>query len=118
MKLDVLVFSAHPDDAELGVGGTVIKLVQQGKKVGLIDLTRGELGTRGSAEIRDKEAQDAGEIMGVHIRENLAFRDGFFVIDEAHKLAIIQKIRQYQPEIVITGAPEDRHPDHGRGSKL
>ncbi|MEL6133184.1 MAG: bacillithiol biosynthesis deacetylase BshB1, partial [Bacteroidota bacterium] len=118
MKLDVLVFAAHPDDAELGVGGTLIKLVQQGKKVGVIDLTRGELGTRGSAELRDQEAQDAAQIMGISVRENLAFRDGFFVIDEAHQLAVIQKIRKYQPEIVIAGVPEDRHPDHGRGSKL
>lgn len=118
MKLDVLVMSAHPDDAELGVAGTLIKLVAQGKKVGIIDLTRGELGTRGSAELRDVEAQDAARIMGVHVRENMAFRDGFFTHDEAHQLAIIQKIRQYRPDIVLAGAPTDRHPDHGRGSKL
>ena len=118
MKLDVLVFGAHPDDVELGCGGTVIKEVQAGKKVGIIDLTRGELGTRGTAEIRDSETKIATEIMGVAFRENMDFKDGFFKDDEQHKLALIEKIRKYQPEIVITNAVSDRHPDHGRGSEI
>lgn len=117
-KIDVLVFSVHPDDAELGCAGTICKLIHEGKKVGIVDLTRGELGSRGSAEIRTQEASIASEVMGVGVRENLDFRDGFFVHDEAHQLAIIKKIRQYQPEVVITNAPHDRHPDHGRASKL
>ena len=118
MKLDILVFGAHPDDVELGCGGTVIKEVQAGKKVGIIDLTRGELGTRGTAEIRDSETKTATEIMGVAFRENMDFKDGFFKDDEQHKLALIEKIRKYQPEIVITNAVSDRHPDHGRGSEI
>jgi len=118
MKLDILVFGAHPDDVELGCGGTVIKEVKAGKKVGIIDLTRGELGTRGTAEIRTAETKKATEIMGVAVRENMNFKDGFFKDDEAHKLAIIEKIRKYQPEIVITNAVSDRHPDHGRGSEI
>ena len=118
MKLDILVFGAHPDDVELGCGGTVIKESQAGKKVGIIDLTRGELGTRGTAESRDSETKVATEIMGVAIRENMNFKDGFFKDDEQHKLALIEKIRKYQPEIVITNAVSDRHPDHGRGSEI
>lgn len=118
MKLDVLAFGAHPDDVEMSCGGTLAKLVSEGKKVGIIDLTRGELGTRGTAETRDVEAQDAARILGVHIRENLCFRDGFFVEDEAHQLEIIRMIRKYQPEIVLGNAILDRHPDHGKGSKL
>ena len=118
MKLDILVFGAHPDDVELGCGGTVIKEVQKGKKVGVIDLTRGELGTRGTAETRNAEAKAATEIMGVAIRENMDFKDGFFKDDEQHKLALIKKIRKYCPDIVITNAVSDRHPDHGRGSQI
>ena len=118
MKLDILVFGAHPDDVELGCGGTVIKEVKAGKKVGIIDLTRGELGTRGTAETRTAETKLATEIMGVAIRENMNFKDGFFKDDEGHKLALIEKIRKYQPEIVITNAVSDRHPDHGRGSEI
>ena len=118
MKLDILVFGAHPDDVELGCGGTVIKEVKAGKKVGIIDLTRGELGTRGTAETRTAETKLATEIMGVAIRENMNFKDGFFKDDEDHKLALIEKIRKYQPEIVITNAVSDRHPDHGRGSQI
>lgn len=118
MKLDVLVMAPHPDDVELGCSGTLAKLIDEGKKVGVIDLTRGELGSRGSAEIRDKEAAEAAKILGLAARENLGFRDGFFTHDEAHQLAIIQKIRQYKPEVLIAGAPEDRHPDHGRATKL
>lgn len=118
MKLDILIFAVHPDDAELGCSGTILKHKAEGKKVGLIDLTRGELGSRGSAEIRDQEARVAAEILGLDVRENLAMRDGFFKNDEAHILQVISKIRQYQPEIVIGNAFTDRHPDHGRASKL
>jgi len=118
MKVDVLVFGAHPDDVELGCGGTVIKLVEQGKKVAIIDLTRGELGTRGTAESRKEECENATKILGVAMRENMNFEDGFFKDDEKHKLALIKKIREYCPEIVITNATTDRHPDHGRGSQI
>lgn len=118
MKLDILVFGAHPDDAELGAGGTIAKEVANGKKVGIIDLTRGELGTRGSAEIRDQEAANAASILGVEVRENLRFRDGFFINDEQHQLEIIKMVRKYRPDIVLCNAIEDRHIDHGKGSKL
>ncbi|TWI85333.1 bacillithiol biosynthesis deacetylase BshB1 [Lacibacter cauensis] len=118
MKLDILAFGVHPDDVELSCAGTLMVEINNGKKVGVIDLTRGELGTRGTAETRRQEAAVAAEIMGVHVRENLGMRDGFFKNDEEHQLQIIQKIRQYQPEIVICNAIEDRHPDHGRSSKL
>ena len=118
MKLDILVFGAHPDDVELGCGGTVIKEINAGKKVGIIDLTRGELGTRGNVDARNSETKLASEIMGIIVRENMDFKDGFFKDDEAHKLALIKKIRKYQPEIVITNAVSDRHPDHGRGSQI
>ena len=118
MKLDILVFGAHPDDAELGAGGTIAKEIANGKKVGIIDLTRGELGTRGTAEIRDSEAQAAADILQVAVRENLKFRDGFFINDEAHQLEIIKMVRKYQPEIVLCNAVDDRHIDHGKGSKL
>lgn len=118
MKLDILAFGAHPDDVELSCSGTIAKEVSLGKKIGIIDLTRGELGTRGSAEIRDAEAAAAATILGVSIRENLRFRDGFFLNDEKHQLEIIKKIRQYQPDIVLCNAVDDRHIDHGKGSKL
>lgn len=118
MKLDILAFGAHPDDVELGAGATIAKEIANGKKVGIVDLTRGELGTRGSAEIRDKEAQKSAEILGVTVRDNLAFADGFFRNDKAHQLEIIKKIRQYQPEIVLCNSVRDRHIDHGRGSSL
>ena len=118
MKLDILAFGVHPDDVELSCAGTLMVEINNGKKVGVIDLTRGELGTRGTAETRKEEAAIAAKIMGVHVRENLGMRDGFFQNDEAHQLQIIQKIRQYQPEIVICNALVDRHPDHGRSSKL
>jgi len=118
MKLDILVFGAHPDDAELGAGGTIAKEVSMGKKVGIIDLTRGELGTRGTAEIRDNEAEASKNILGVSVRENLRFRDGFFTNDEKHQLEVIKMIRKYQPEIVLCNAIEDRHIDHARGSSL
>ena len=118
MKLDILAFGAHPDDVELGCGGTIAKEIQLGKKVGIVDLTRGELGTRGSAEIRDAEAAKAAAILGVSVRENLRMRDGFFKNDEAHQLQIIEMIRKYRPEIVLCNAIDDRHIDHGKGSSL
>ena len=118
IKLDILAFGAHPDDVELGCAATLAKEISLGKKVGIVDLTRGELGTRGSAEIRDAEAVNAAEILGVSIRENLAFRDGFFVNDERHQLEVVKKIRKYQPEIVICNAVQDRHIDHSKGSDL
>ncbi len=118
MKLDILAFGAHPDDVELGCGGTLAKEISLGKKVGIIDLTRGELGTRGTAEIRDIEAMAAAKILDVSVRENLNMRDGFFVNDEEHQLAIIRMIRKYQPEIVLCNAIDDRHIDHGKASKL
>ncbi|MFN3969136.1 bacillithiol biosynthesis deacetylase BshB1 [Flavobacterium sp.] len=118
MKLDILAFGAHPDDVELGCSGTIAKEVSLGKKVGIIDLTRGELGTRGSVEIRNNESKLAAEILGISVRENLDMRDGFFVNDEAHQMEIIKRLRKYRPEIVICNAVEDRHIDHGKGSKL
>lgn len=118
MKLDILAFGAHPDDVELGAAGTIAKEVSLGKKVGIIDLTRGELGSRGSAEIRDEEARKGAEILGVAIRKNLRFRDGFFVNDETHQMEIIKMIRKYRPEIVLCNAIEDRHIDHAKGSNL
>lgn len=118
MKLDLLVFAVHPDDAELGCSGTILKAVAEGKKVGIVDLTRGELGTRGSAELRDQEAVRSAQILGLHVRENLGMKDGFFKNDEEHQLQIIRMIRKYQPEIVLCNALEDRHPDHGRASAL
>src|ERR1700748_292138 len=118
LKLDILVLPVHPDDAELGCSGTIVKHIAQGKKVGIADLTRGELGTRGSAEIRDKEAAASAKILGVHARENLGLPDGFFENTREHQLKVIEAIRKYQPEIVITNAYHDRHPDHGRASDL
>ncbi len=118
MKLDILAFGAHPDDVELGCGATLAKEISKGKKVGIIDLTRGELGTRGTAQTRKEEAENAAKILGVTVRENLGFADGFFVNDKAHQLEIIKIIRKYRPEIVLCNAIDDRHIDHGKGSKL
>ncbi|WP_299713567.1 bacillithiol biosynthesis deacetylase BshB1 [uncultured Tenacibaculum sp.] len=118
MKLDILAFGAHPDDVELGCSATIAKEISLGKKVGIVDLTRGELGTRGSAELRDQEAAKAAEILGVSVRENLAFADGFFKNDKEHQLEIIKMIRKYQPEIVLCNAIDDRHIDHPKGSQL
>ena len=117
-KLDFLAFGAHPDDVELGCGATIAKLISKGKKVGIIDLTRGELGTRGSAEIRTKETKEASKILGISSRENMNFKDGFFLNDEKHQLKIIQVIRKYQPEFIFCNAPDDRHSDHPKGSQL
>jgi bacillithiol biosynthesis deacetylase BshB1 len=118
MKLDILAFGAHPDDVELGAGATIAKEIANGKKVGVVDLTRGELGTRGSAEIRDSEAAAAAEILGLSARENLAFSDGFFVNDQVHQTEVIKMLRKYRPEIVLCNAIDDRHIDHPKGSKL
>jgi len=118
MKLDILAFGAHPDDVELGCGGTLAKEIALGRKAGIVDLTRGELGTRGSAEIRDMESTAAAQILGVSVRENLNMRDGFFVNDEEHQLAVIRMLRKYRPDVVLCNAIDDRHIDHGRASKL
>ena len=118
MKLDILAFGAHPDDVELGCGATIAKEVSLGKKVGIVDLTRGELGTRGSAAIRELEAAKSATILGVSARENMGFADGFFINDKNHQLEIIKMIRKYQPEIVLCNAVDDRHIDHPKGSSL
>jgi len=118
MKLDILAIGAHPDDVELGCAATIAKEISLGKKVGILDLTRGELGTRGSAQIRDNEAADAAKILGVSVRENLAFADGFFINDKEHQMTVVKMIRKYQPDIVLCNAIEDRHIDHGKGSSL
>ncbi|WP_308992244.1 bacillithiol biosynthesis deacetylase BshB1 [Mariniflexile litorale] len=118
MKLDILAIGAHPDDVELGCGGTLAKEIANGKKVGIIDLTQGELGTRGTAETRSEESENASKILGVSFRINMKFDDGFFLNDKTHQLKIINKIREYQPEIIICNAIDDRHIDHGKGSQL
>jgi bacillithiol biosynthesis deacetylase BshB1 len=118
MKLDILAIASHPDDAELGCVGTLLSAAAQGKKIGIVDLTRGELGTRGTPEIRAEEAADSAKILGLHARENLGLPDGFFRNDREHQLPIIAAVRRYQPEIVLLNALHDRHPDHGRGSQL
>lgn len=118
MKIDVLVFAAHPDDAELGCGGTIIQQIEAGKKVGIVDLTQGELGTRGDVETREKEAHRANEVMGVIVRENLAMADGFFSHSSQNVLKVIEMVRKYRPDIVLCNAVSDRHPDHGRAAKL
>ncbi|MCZ2472394.1 bacillithiol biosynthesis deacetylase BshB1 [Aquirufa ecclesiirivi] len=118
MKLDILVMAAHPDDAELACSGTIVSQIQQGKKVGIVDFTRGELGTRGTPEIRIAESAASTAILGIHARENLGIRDGFFRNDEESQLKLIQVIRKYQPDIVLANALEDRHPDHGKGAQL
>jgi bacillithiol biosynthesis deacetylase BshB1 len=118
MKLDLLFIVAHPDDVELGAAGTILKSKAEDKKVGIIDLTKGELGTRGTPETRKVEAAEASKILGLDVRENLGVRDGFFKNDEEHQRLVIAAIRKYQPEIVITNAYYDRHPDHGRACDL
>ena len=118
MKLDILAFGVHPDDVELGAGGTVLKHIALGKKVGIVDLTRGELGTRGTAETRDEEAAMASKFMGAAMRANLGFADGFFKNDQEHQLAVIEMIRFLKPDIVLANAVSDRHPDHGRAAQL
>ncbi len=118
IKTDILAFAAHPDDVEISCSGTLLKYISLGKTVGIIDLSKGELGTRGSAEIRQEESNKSSEIMGIHFRENLGFKDGFFVHDNHNMLEILRIIRKYKPEIVLANTPSDRHPDHGRASKL
>jgi bacillithiol biosynthesis deacetylase BshB1 len=118
MKLDILVIAAHPDDAELGCAGTMLKHISLGKKVGIVDLTRGELGTRGTPAMREEEAANSTKVLGVSARENLDLQDGFFRNDPAAQLKVIQAIRKYKPEIVLANATYDRHPDHGRGAEL
>lgn len=118
MKLDILAFSAHPDDVELSASGTVLKHIATGKKVGIIDLTQGELGSRGTPETRKAEAEDSSKILGLTVRHNLKMADGFFEINENNKRLIIEQIRKYKPDIILANADCDRHPDHGRASKL
>ncbi|OIQ38716.1 MAG: bacillithiol biosynthesis deacetylase BshB1 [Bacteroidetes bacterium MedPE-SWsnd-G1] len=118
MKLDILAIGAHPDDVELGCGATIAKEIFLGKKIGVLDLTRGELGTRGSAEIRDKEAANSAKILGLEVRENLGLADGFFQNTKENQLKIIEILRKYKPTMVLCNAIDDRHIDHGKGSKL
>jgi len=118
IKLDILAFGAHPDDVELGCGGTILKEISNGKKVGIIDLTRGELGTRGNIEIRNSESETAAKILGVTLRDNLNFKDGFFLNDQEHQLKVIECIRKYKPETVLCNAQDDRHIDHPKGASL
>jgi bacillithiol biosynthesis deacetylase BshB1 len=118
IKLDILVFAAHPDDAELGCSGTIASHISKGKKVGIVDLTQGEMGTRGTPEIRLQESADASKILNLSARENLGFKDIYFQDDESHQLKMIEMIRKYQPEIVLANAITDRHPDHGKGLSL
>ena len=118
MKVDILFIAAHPDDVELCCAGTVFSHIAQGYTIGIVDITAGELGTRGNKSIRAEEAAKASEILGLSFRENLELRDGFFDLSESNKLAVIRTVRKYQPEIIITNAIRDRHPDHGRAAQL
>jgi N-acetylglucosamine malate deacetylase 1 len=118
MKLDILAIGVHPDDVELGCSGTLINEIKLGKRTGILDLTQGELGTRGTMETRYQESANAAMIIGVAVRENLKMRDGFFRNDEEHQMQLIRALRKYQPEIVIANVLHDRHPDHGRAGKL
>lgn len=118
MKLDILVLAAHPDDAEISCAGTIARHIAMGHKVGIVDLTQGELGTRGTVEIRAEEAAASAKILGVSVRENLGLKDGFFQNDPTHQLAVIRVIRKYQPSIVLANAVYDRHIDHGKGASL
>ena len=118
MKVDILAFGAHPDDVELGCGGSICSAISQGFKVGIVDLTNGELGTRGTPEIRKKESNEASEILGVSFRKNLGFKDGFFVNDKEHQLKVVEVLREHRPSIVLCNAIKDRHIDHPKGSKI
>ncbi len=118
MKIDILAIGVHPDDVELACSGTLLKMIDQGKTVGLLDLTRGELGTRGTAKIRDKEAAASAKKMGAKFRINLKMSDGFVDDSKANKIKIIEVLREYQPDIVLANAIFDRHPDHGNAAKL
>lgn len=118
MKVDILAIGAHPDDVELGCGGTIAKMISEGKTVAIIDLTKGELGTRGTDETRKEEAADAAKILGISARENLEMKDGFLQNSEEYQMRIVKMIRKYQPEIVLANATDDRHPDHAKAAKL
>jgi len=118
MKLDILAIGVHPDDIELGCGGTILKHIAAGKKVGVLDLTHGELGSRGSGELRLVEATNSAKILGLSARENLGFADGFFRNTKENQIEIIKILRKYQPDVVLCNAPKDRHPDHGRASEM
>lgn len=118
MKVDILAIGAHPDDVELGCGGTLAKLISEGKKVAIVDLTQGELGTRGTNVTRAQEAASASEILGISARENLKMKDGFIHNSEEYQIQIVKMIRKYQPEIVLANAVDDRHPDHAKAAKL
>ncbi|MEK6781835.1 MAG: bacillithiol biosynthesis deacetylase BshB1 [Bacteroidota bacterium] len=118
MKLDILVLAAHPDDAELGCGGTIAKHIALGHKVGIVDYTRGELGTRGTIQTRDQEAAESAKILGLAIRENLNLKDGFFGNNPEDQLAVVGAIRKYEPKLILANAIYDRHPDHGKGADL
>ena len=118
MKIDLLAFGVHPDDVELGCAGVLLAEKKNGKKIGIVDLTQGELGTRGTAATRNEEAENAAKILGADVRENLMMADGFFENNEINQRKIITVLRKYQPEIIFCNAPEDRHPDHGRSAKM
>lgn len=118
MKLDILAFAAHPDDTELSCSGTIAAQIAQGYKVGVVDFTRGEMGTRGTAELRDHEANEAARVLGLSVRDNLGFEDVFFTSDKQHIKAVVRKIREYQPSIVLANAIHDRHPDHAKAAGL
>jgi len=118
MKLDILAFAAHPDDVEISAAGTLLKYISEGKSIGIVDLTEGELGTRGTVQTRYEEAETAGKLLGLSARENLRIKDGFFENSEENKCLIIQQIRRFQPEIILANSILDRHPDHGRAAKL
>jgi bacillithiol biosynthesis deacetylase BshB1 len=118
MKLDILAIGVHPDDIELSCAGTILKEIAAGKKVGVLDLTHGELGTRGSGPLRLIEAANSAKILGLSCRENVGLADGFFINDQENILPIVEILRKYQPDIILSNAPKDRHPDHGRASKL
>lgn len=118
MKVDILAIGAHPDDVELGCGGTLAKLISEGKKVAIVDLTQGELGTRGTNLTRAQEAASASEILGISARENLKMKDGFLLNSEEYQMQIVKMIRKYEPEIVLANAIDDRHPDHAKAAKL
>lgn len=118
MKVDILAIGVHPDDVELSCCGTLLRHIHQGKTVGLLDLTRGELGSRGTADLRDAEAAESARKMGAHFRKNLQMPDGFFSYSQENLLKIIRILRWCRPGIVLANAPDDRHPDHGRAAKL
>ena len=118
MKVDILGISVHPDDIELASSGTVLRHVDQGYSVGIVDLTQGELGTRGSGALRLREAADSAKILGLSFRENLGLKDGFFEVNEENILPMAKAIRQYQPTIILANSLHDRHPDHGRAAEL